>query len=127
MRQSKQQALMFLLGAVLVGGALGFTADRLIINDKLCPSSNSSKDLRSLLADRLQLTREQEVRIDSILDERHRQTRLALEPVQANLDSIKLHARAQMRLVLKDGQVSKFDALVREFSDTTKQREEDEE
>jgi hypothetical protein len=123
MKQSKQQALMFLLGAVLVGGALGFTADRLIINDKLCASSNSSKDLRSLLADRLQLSPEQESRIDSILDERHRQTRLALEPVQAQLDSIKLHARAQMRLVLRNGQVSKFDALVQEFSDSTKRRE----
>ncbi len=30
MQRSKQQALMFLLGAVLVGGVLGFSADRVI-------------------------------------------------------------------------------------------------
>jgi hypothetical protein len=30
MQRSKQQALMFLLGAVLVGGAVGFSADRYI-------------------------------------------------------------------------------------------------
>ena len=30
MQRSKQQALMFLLGAVLVGGVLGFSADRVM-------------------------------------------------------------------------------------------------
>ena len=34
MQRTKQQALMFLLGAVLVGGALGFSADRYIGHEK---------------------------------------------------------------------------------------------
>ena len=35
MQRSKQQALMFLLGAVLVGGALGFSADRYLGHEKI--------------------------------------------------------------------------------------------
>ena len=34
MQRSKQQALMFLLGAVLVGGVLGFSADRFVASKK---------------------------------------------------------------------------------------------
>ena len=30
MQRSKQQAIMFLLGAVLVGGVVGFSAERVI-------------------------------------------------------------------------------------------------
>ena len=37
MQRSKQQALMFLLGAVLVGGVLGFSADRLFDHDERGP------------------------------------------------------------------------------------------
>ncbi len=34
MQRSKQQALMFLLGAVLVGGVLGFSANRVMSSSK---------------------------------------------------------------------------------------------
>ena len=34
MQRSKNLAMMFLLGAVLVGGALGFTADRVWTRDE---------------------------------------------------------------------------------------------
>ena len=64
MQRSKQQALMFLLGAVLVGGALGFSADRYIGHEKfavvstdrarkfydeigLSPSSSAPRSTRS--------------------------------------------------------------------------------
>jgi hypothetical protein len=124
MQQSKQQALMFLLGAVLVGGALGFTADRMIINDKLCASSSSPKDLRHLLADRLVLSKGQQAKVDSILDERHRQYQIVFEPVRARYDSVKLHAREQIRRVLTPGQATRFDEVIREFSDTTRHRDE---
>ena len=35
MQRSKQQALMFVLGAALVGGALGFSADRYMVHEKV--------------------------------------------------------------------------------------------
>lgn len=124
MRDSKQQAIMFLLGAVLVGGALGFTADRMILNDRACRPVDRKKDLRSLLNDRLSLSPDQERRIDSILDERHRQYEIVLAPVRDRMDSVKLAARNQMRRVLKGDQVGTFDALVRELNDTTRHEEE---
>jgi hypothetical protein len=35
MQQSKNLAITFLLGAVLVGGALGFTADRMMLRERI--------------------------------------------------------------------------------------------
>ena len=38
MERPKQQAIAFLLGALLVGGALGFSADRVFRSDELTPA-----------------------------------------------------------------------------------------
>ena len=53
MQNSKQLAVMFLLGAFVVGGALGFTADRVWGRDAACRDPRGS---RELLYDRLELT-----------------------------------------------------------------------
>ena len=118
MQNTKQQALMFLLGAVLVGGALGFTADRVMLRDRMC--TGDEHDLRGLLSQRLALTPVQEQRVDSILDDRHRRYEAVVAPLRESLDSVKLRARAQIRLLLSPEQVPKFDDLVREVNDTTK-------
>jgi hypothetical protein len=124
MQSSKQQAMMFLLGAVLVGGALGFTADRVILRDQMCTAE--PRDLRGLLSQRLALTPDQEHKVDSILDDRHKRYEVALAPIQESLDSVKLRARAQIRVLLSEEQVPKFDELVRELNDTTKYKDHDE-
>ncbi|MEP7343621.1 MAG: hypothetical protein ABI877_00080 [Gemmatimonadaceae bacterium] len=126
MTQSKQQAMMFLLGAVLVGGALGFTADRVMIQDRLCATDASKKDARAMFAQRLQLTNDQERKVDSILDERHRQWEVLMAPIQGKLDSVKLHSRAQIRLLLDGDQTKAFEAFIAEMSDTTKKSDRDE-
>jgi hypothetical protein len=123
MTQSKQQAMMFLLGAVLVGGALGFTADRVMIQDRICATDATKKDARALFAQRLSLTSEQELKVDSILDERHRQWEAVTAPVQGKLDSVKLHSRAQIRLLLTPQQSKAFDEFIAEMSDTTKKHD----
>jgi hypothetical protein len=125
MPQSKQTALMFLLGAVLVGGALGFTADRVMIQDRICATDASKKDARTIFAQRLSLTGEQERKVDSILDERHRQWALAMSPVQGKLDSVKLHSRAQIRLLLNPGQSKAFDEFIAEMNDSTKKHDQE--
>ena len=43
MQRTKQQALMFLLGAVLVGGALGFSADRYIGHEKFAAQLRTAR------------------------------------------------------------------------------------
>src|SRR5688500_7744633 len=107
MLRSKHLALMFLLGAVLVGGALGFTADRVMFRDR----QDSS---RASFYEQLDLDDAQRVALDSILDERHRQFALVLKPVRPQLDSIRLSARAQMRQVLRGEQIARFEAILAE-------------
>lgn len=126
MSPSKQQAVMFLLGAVLVGGALGFTADRVMIQDRICATDASKKDARALFAERLSLTKEQEQKVDSILDDRHRQWTVAMAPVQDKLDSVKLHSRALIRLLLNPQQTKAFDDFITEMNDSTKKHDQDE-
>lgn len=120
MSPSKQQAVMFLLGAVLVGGALGFTADRVMIQDRICATDASVKDVRLSLAERLHLTKEQQRKVDSLLDDRHRQYEIVMAPIRDQMDSVKLHSRAQIRRLLDSAQVVAFDEFIREMNDSTK-------
>ena len=62
MQRSKNLAMMFLLGAVLVGGALGFTADRVWTRDAWCKDPRASQEL---LYDRLELDPKQRAAFDS--------------------------------------------------------------
>ncbi|HEX6534629.1 MAG TPA: hypothetical protein VF041_08525 [Gemmatimonadaceae bacterium] len=98
MQRSKALALVFLVGTLVVGGALGFTADRLLVKDP-CPSSDRQA-MRESLAERLGLTPAQRAAVDSILDKRHRDMKAvidpALVPVRPELDSIRLAARAEI-------------------------------
>lgn len=109
MQNSKSLALMFLLGAVLVGGALGFTADRVWGRDGVCRDPRRSK---ACLYERLELTETQRAAWDSILDDRHRQYEVLLKPIRPQMDSIRLRARAQMRGLLTPQQRERFEAIL---------------
>lgn len=98
MHRSKQQALMFLLGAVFVGGVLGFSADRVI------DRGQRPGDPRSAMYDDLDLTVAQQARMDSLLDAINCERKAVLKPVQPTLDSLRLRARSQMDSVLTPAQ-----------------------
>ena len=110
MQRSKQQALMFLLGAVLVGGVLGFSADRVLGHDKARHWAG-----RTRMYDDLGLLPEQRERMDSLLDERNCQINAVMKPVRAQLDSIKDVAHHQMLQILTPEQQSKLEARRREM------------
>lgn len=114
--------MMFLLGAFLTGGVLGFSADRYMNRDRVCTTGGSG-NLQAVMSERLGLTAGQRDSIDAILDERSRQYRVAMEPIRARLDSIKLNARDQMRGVLTGEQQAEFEALIAEMNDTTKRKD----
>jgi Spy/CpxP family protein refolding chaperone len=105
MQRSKQQALMFLLGAVLVGGVLGFSADRLFEQDGRAPWTG-----RMRMYDDLALTEAQRVQMDSLLDERNCQINAVMTPVRPQLDSIKAVAHQQMMQMLTPEQRSRLEA-----------------
>jgi Spy/CpxP family protein refolding chaperone len=110
MTRSKQQALMFLLGAILVGGALGFSADRVFGRDAMKHWAG-----RTRMYDDLALTHEQRLRMDSLLDDRNCQINAVMKPVRTQLDSIKDVAHQQMLQILTPEQQSRLEARRREM------------
>lgn len=114
---------MFLLGALVVGGALGFTADRVFTQDQVCTAANSQKEARALLAARLDLSLEQARKVDSILDARHEQYEVAMQPIAAQLDSVRERSRTQIRLLLSPDQSQRFDDFIRQVSDSSRKDE----
>lgn len=110
MTRSKQQALMFLLGAVLVGGALGFSADRMLGNEKATHWAG-----RTRMYDDLELQPEQRQRMDSLLDDRNCQINAVMKPVRTQLDSIKDVAHQQMLQILTPAQQARLESRRREM------------
>ena len=123
MQRSRHLALMFLLGAVLVGGALGFTADRVFLRDRLCLRWGDHREMRARFAEDLGLTAAQRAAVDTILDERHRQMTELLRPVRPQMDSISDSARQQIRRLLTPAQQVRFDEMHREMTEHAKSTE----
>lgn len=120
MQRSKSLALMFLLGAVLVGGVLGFTADRMMVQDRLCQHEGGRAQARAQIARELDLTAQQRAALDSILDDRRRQFDLVMAPVRPRLDSmrvqmdsIRLQSREQIRQILTAEQRERFEVILK--------------
>lgn len=110
MQRSKQQAMLFLLGAVLVGGVLGFSAERVLTSEK--PRNWAP---RQRMYDDLGLTVEQRSTMDSLLDERNCQINAVMKPVRPHLDSIKKAAHAQVLQVLTPTQREKLELRSKEM------------
>src|SRR5690348_2155233 len=111
MQRSKQQALMFLLGAVLVGGVLGFSARSMLRDGK-----EHSWAARQTMYDDLELTPAQRAAMDSVIDEKNRRVDSLLKPVKPQIDSVRANARAQFYRIFTVEQRAKFEARVREDS-----------
>ena len=120
MQQSKNLAIVFLLGAVLVGGALGFTADRVMLRDRISRPEGG----RPSLADRLQLDVAQRVRLDSITDARHKRYDIIMSTVRPALDSLKQRTRDEIRAMLNPAQLAEFEKLLAEMNNN-KNRDDD--
>jgi hypothetical protein len=84
----KNLALMFLLGATLMGGALGFAADRYMVRDRLCAPKLSERELRVGFYNDVGLTAEQRVAWDELLDERQKAMAAARATIKPKTDSI---------------------------------------
>ena len=103
MQRSKQQALMFLLGAVLVGGVLGFSADRVF------QGKQKHWPTRMLMYNDLELSEAQRSTMDSLLDDRNCQISVVMKPVRPQLDSIRKAAHKQVLALLTPTQREKLE------------------
>lgn len=106
MQRSKQQALMFLLGAVLVGGALGFTADRYLGHEKFAAQYGP----RARFYDEMGLSPPQRATLDSLAFEQDCAVKVVLAPHDSVLKSIRARFRAQQDSVFTKEQMRKLEA-----------------
>jgi Spy/CpxP family protein refolding chaperone len=105
MDRPKQQAIAFLLGAVLVGGVVGFSADRMFRHDDM-----SISERRKAMYDDLDMSPAQRASMDSLFDARNCQYDAIFRPIQPSLDSLRTATRDKMNLILTADQRAKLDA-----------------
>lgn len=117
MDRPKQQAIAFLLGAVLVGGVVGFSADRIFRHDDM-----SIAEKRKAMYDDLDMTMAQRASMDSLFDARNCQYDAIFRPVQPALDSLRTATRDKMNQILTAEQRSRLD--VRRKDDDSHRSEE---
>ena len=110
MQRSKQQALTFLLGAVLVGGALGFSADRYIGHETF----TSQFGPRAKFYDQLGLSAQQRATIDSLAFQQDCLLKAANAPLRPKLDSIRNSFRVQVHQVFTKEQQAKWEQSKKE-------------
>jgi Spy/CpxP family protein refolding chaperone len=117
MDSSKGYAVMFLLGAFVAGGALGFTADR-VMDVKHGREARGARASRQRMAEELKLTPQQQASVDSLIEQKHRQIVTLYKPIKPELDSIAVQARVvsdstheQIKRLLNPDQQVKLDKM----------------
>src|SRR5688572_6037203 len=108
MQRSRSLALMFLLGALLVGNR--------------CARNGDNRRSFTWLTEELNLTAEQSAAVDSIVERRHREMRAVIAPVRPQMDAVRDTARHQIRRVLDDAQRARFDELIAKQHSEKKQK-----
>jgi hypothetical protein len=109
MQRPKQQALLFLLGAVLVGGILGFASEHMLRRED---TSVAAK--RKAMYDDLAMLPAQRVAMDSVLDARNCVYDSIFRPIRPTLDSLKAATRAKLSIILTPEQRVKLEARHKE-------------
>ena len=105
MQRSKQQALMFLLGAVLVGGAVGFSADRYIGHEKFATQYGP----RARFYDEMGLNPQQRMTLDSLAFQQDCAMRQVLAPHDSALKAIRTRFQAQRDSALTKDQLARME------------------
>ena len=118
MQKSKSLAVMFLLGAFLTGGALGFAADHMLGREKMSGPRGGRTSMSARIAKELDLTPAQRASMDSLMARRREQIREIYRPIRPQLDSLEKVGRAvsesthaQVRRILTPEQQVKWDAM----------------
>ncbi len=110
-QQSKSLAVMFLLGAFLTGGALGFVADR-AVTKRPYAKQYTRRSMRDEFARTLSLSDAQRHVIDSIFTWRDARSQAIIQPLQPALDSTRDSARVLINQNLDSTQQRRFKAMI---------------
>ena len=105
MQRSKQQALAFLLGAALVGGAVGFSAAGYMGHERFA----SQYGPRARFYDEIGLSAQQRLTLDSLAFQQDCTIRAMLAPEKHALDSVKSRFQRQRDSVFTKDQMAKLE------------------
>jgi Spy/CpxP family protein refolding chaperone len=117
----QQLAALFLVSAFLLGGAVGWTAGRVVVPraeaaPAVSPARAVARDEEAGKLDEfaaeLGLSTAQRAAVDSILDERRRVMDSLVAPLRPRLDAARDDARAQIRQRLTAEQRARFSAYL---------------
>ncbi len=132
--RTKSLALMFLLGAFLTGGAVGFVADRAVTLSRPAPRPQDeramrdsvAREMRDSLARELHLSDAQRVKVDSIFDWRRARNRQIMDSVQPAFDATRDSARVLMLQSLDSAQQQGFKRIITRLAaaDSARRRKE---
>lgn len=119
--KSKVWALALLLGVLLLGGAVGAFADRLVLDEPACPRASfgrsRARDGRShhldWLAQELDLSAAQRARVEQTV-ERHRERVSALwRELRPQFEQMQAELRGEIRDVLTEEQRTAYEELLK--------------
>lgn len=108
LRSTKSLAMAFVLGALLVGGVLGFTAERVFGHDETCANYFTRVEMRKRFAEKLRLSAEQRSKIEAILDRKRAAMDSVLAPVKSQLRAVSDSTTKRIEAVLDDSQRARF-------------------
>ena len=110
-QSTKSLALAFILGALLVGGVLGFTADRVFGHDEACASYFTRTEMRKRFAEKLELTAEQRQAVEVILDGKRARMDSVMAQVRPQMQAVSDSTTKRIEAVLDASQRAKFAAM----------------
>jgi hypothetical protein len=118
MQRSKRQAVAFLLGAVLVGGVIGFSADRVVGRFKSKENTRATWFDRAAMYEDLGFTTKQIEQWEAMSDTTAcmlEQISVQMAPMRAQYDSVRRQRRRQLMEVLTAEQLATFEARQQQY------------
>ncbi len=102
---------MLLLGAVLLGGVLGFTVERVTREKVECAKEMDRATARAQFADEIGLDGAQRLTLDSLLDRRNARLDELNDEIRPRTRAVHDSARVDFRRLLTAEQLARYEAL----------------
>lgn len=121
MRRTNGYAVALFVAAFVAGAAVGVVTDRTLQRERMEQQWGDPRAMRTRLADDLNMDATQRAQLDTILDDRNRQSDSLMSPVRAQLDSLGNQTRQRIRQLLTPAQQATYDQMLREREEARRQ------
>lgn len=121
MRRTNGYAVAFFIAAFAAGAAAGVVTDRALHRERMEQQWGDPRAMRTRLADDLRMDAAQRAQLDTILDDRNRQSDSLMSPVRSQLDSLGNQTRQRIRQLLTPEQQATYDQMLREREEARRQ------